>query len=103
MKNLLRFICCGGQYWRDPLRKSSFSFCIREESPESGHWSHYLQLLSRSCLFCTVLQSVQETPLIPAVWCRRPVGVIPVFVIRPRKGRACCPILSRAFCEDLDI
>jgi hypothetical protein len=60
MKDVLPFTCCGEQCWRDPLRGSSFSFAPVKKVPETGHWSHYLQLLTHLCSF--VLQSVQANP-----------------------------------------
>ena len=81
----MRHIYIQGLYMKDVLRFSRFvensaggirceglpfSFAPVKKVPESGHWSHYLQLLSHLCSF--VLQSVQANPSSPAALVQAP-------------------------------
>jgi hypothetical protein len=41
-----------------------FSIASVKKVPESGHWSHYLQLLSHFCSFCSVISPSNPSSLL---------------------------------------
>lgn len=78
------------------MRGSSVSFVPVKKIPESGHWSHYLQLLSHLWSFCTAI-----SPSNPPSSLLFDAGArwesFQSFMTCRRKCRVCCLILTPTF------